>query len=227
MFVCASTECFPELGPREQLERLVDLEYTVVELALHESGGWLKPSEVLADPERAVNLCRGTHRMTVAALSVDIQAEGEAYYEQFSAICRLAKAIKVVTLVLPSSEMGTPFNEEIDRLQKLSSIASLEGAVVAMKTQVDRMSQDIDTSVLFCNNEPGLRITLDPSCMIYGAPSPRSYDKLLDKVQHVHLRDTSKNELQVRVGQGVPRAIVADQTRIRQVLSNLISNAIK
>lgn len=202
MFVCASTECFPELGPREQLERLVDLEYTVVELALHESGGWLKPSELHADLERAFNLCRATHRMTVAAFSVDIHAEGDAYYEQFSSICKLAKAIKVVTLVVPSSEMGTPFNEEIDRLQKLSKIASLEGAVVAMKTQVDRMSQDIDTSVLFCNNVPGLRITLDPSCMIYGAANPRSYDKLLDKVQHVHLRDTSKNELQVRVGQG-------------------------
>lgn len=202
MFVCASTECFPGLDPRAALERLVDLEYTVVELALHESGGWLKPSEVLADLERATNLCRGTHRMTVAALSIGIEAEGEAYYEQFTACCKLAKAIKVVTLVVPSSELGTPFNEEIERLRKLSTIASLEGAVVAMKTQTDCMSQDVDTSVVFCNNVPGLMITLDPSCMVFGAQQSRGYEKLIDRVQHVHLRDTSNGEFQVRVGQG-------------------------
>lgn len=201
MFVCASTECFPELGPNESLERLVDLEYTVVELPLHEQGGWLKPSEVLADLDRAINLCRATHRMTVAALSLEIEAEGEAYFEQFAACCKLAKAIKVVTLVVPSSELGTPFNEEIERLRRMSTMASLEGAVVAMKIQIDRMSQDLDTSMVFCNNVPGLMLTLDPSALIYGGDG-RGYEKLLDRVQHVHLRDTSKQSFQVRVGQG-------------------------
>jgi sugar phosphate isomerase/epimerase len=202
VFVCASTECFPELGPRETIDRLVDLEYTGVELAIHETGGWLKPSEVLADVERAANLCRGTHRMTVAALSIDIEATGDDYYEQFTACCRLAKAIKVVTLVVGSSELGTPFNEEIERLKKMSAIAALEGAVVAMKTEVDRMSHDLDTSTVFCNNIPGLMLTLDPSCMVYGPNPSRGYEKLIDRVQHVHLRDTSKTEFQVRVGQG-------------------------
>lgn len=202
MFVCASTECFPELSSKEALSRLVDLEYTVVELAIHEQGGWLKPSEVLADLERAINLCRATHRMTVAALSINIDAEGDAYYEQFAACCKLAKAIKVVTMVVPSAELGAPFNEEVERLRKMSAIASLEGAVVSLKTEVDRMSQDVDTAVMFCNNVPGLKLTLDPSCMIFGPNQNRGYDKLIEHVQHVHLRDTSKNELQVRVGQG-------------------------
>lgn len=200
MFVCAATECFPELGPNEALERLVDLEYTIVELALHEEDGWLKPSEVLADLDRAIEQCRATHRMTVAALSIDITADGDAYYEQFAACCKLAKAIKVVTLVVPSSELGTPFNEEIERLRKMSAMAALEGAVVAMKTQHDRMSQDVDTSMVFCNNVPSLMLTLDPSCMVFGGS--HGYEKLLNRVQHVHLRDTSKTAFQVRVGQG-------------------------
>lgn len=202
MFVCASTECYPGVGPDAALEQLVDLEYTGIELALHESGGWLKPSEIAADLERAINVCRATHRMTVAAYSVQIDAEGEAYYEQFDAICKLAKATKVVSLVVPSSELGTPFNEEIERLRRISAMASLEGAVVSLKTQIGRMTEDVDTAVVFCDHVPGLALTLDPSSLIAGPFPSKTYDKLLPRVQHVHLRDTSKDDFQVRVGQG-------------------------
>lgn len=202
MFVCASTECFPDLGPADALAKLVDLEYTAVELAIHERGGWLKPSEVLADTDRAAGICRNTHRMSIAALSIQIDAQGDEALAQFEACCRLAKAIKVVTLVVGASELGTPFNEEIERLRKLSSMALLEGAAVSLKTEAHRMSQDPDTAVVFCNNVPGLRLTLDPSAMIFGPHQGRSYDKLLPHVQHVHLRDTTRKEFQVRVGQG-------------------------
>lgn len=202
MFICASTECFPELGSKEVLQQLVDLEYTAVELALHETDGWMKPSEVLADPERAVQVCGDTHRMHVAALSVEIEATGDTYYQQFAAICKLAKAIKVVTLVVPSSELGTPFNEEIERLKNLVAIAELEGAVVAMKTTIGSMSQDPDTAAVICDNVKGLGLALDPSHYITGPNQGRNFDKLMKYVRHVHLRDSTKQDLQVRIGQG-------------------------
>lgn len=202
MFVCASTECFPDLGPKEALATLVDLEYTAIELAIHEQDGWLRPSEVHADLDRAIDLCRATHRMNVAALSVQIDAVGDAYLEQFASICKLAKAVKVVPLVVPSSELGTPFNEEIERLRAMSSMAALEGAVVALKTEIDCMTQDADTAVVFCDNVPGLKLALDPSCYIAGPHQGKSIDKLIGRVGHVHLRDTSKEAFQVRVGQG-------------------------
>lgn len=202
VFICASTECFPELGPREVLQQLVDLQYTAVELTLHEEGGWLAPSEVVADMERAVQICRDTHRMDVAALSIDITATGNAYYEQFAACTKLAKAIKVVTLVVPSSPLGTPFNEEIERLQRLVALAALEGAVVAMKTTIGSMTQDPDTAMVICDNVKGLGLALDPSHYIAGPHQGRPYDKVLKYVRHVHLRDSTKQDLQVRVGQG-------------------------
>ncbi|WP_425396517.1 sugar phosphate isomerase/epimerase family protein [Aeoliella sp.] len=202
MFICASTECFPELGPREVLQQLVDLEYTGVELTLHETDGWMKPSEVLADLERAVQTCGDTHRMHIAALSIEIEATGDDYYKQFAACCKLAKAIKVVTLVVPSSELGTPFNEEIERLKSMVAIAAFEGAVVAMKTTIGSMSQDPDTAAVICDNVKGLALALDPSHYIAGPNQGRNYDKLMKYTQHVHLRDTTKNDLQVRVGQG-------------------------
>jgi sugar phosphate isomerase/epimerase len=202
VFVCASIECFPDLSPREVLECMVDLGFTSLELPIHETGRWLKPSEVHADLERSIHFCRDTHRLDIAALSIELGPDRENYYQHFTSCCRLAKAVKVVTLVVPSSELGTPFNEEIERLRKLVEIASLEGAVVGLKTQIGCMTQDPDTAVVLCDNVKGLRLTLDPSHYITGPHQGGSIDKVMKYVQHVHLRDSTKSKLQVRVGQG-------------------------
>jgi sugar phosphate isomerase/epimerase len=202
VFVSASTECFPQLKGKEALQQLVDLEYSCVEIAVHESGGWLKPSDVLADLDRAINTCRDTHRLEVTALSVDISATGDAYFQQFAACCKLAKAIKVATIVVPSSELGTPFNEEIERLKTMVALAAMEGAVVGMKSHIGCMSEDPDTAAVICDNVKGLGMTLDPSHYIAGPHKNRSFDRLYKYVVHTHLRDTSPDKLQVRVGQG-------------------------
>ncbi len=201
MFVSASTECFPDMSPPDVLEFVADLEYTAIELPIHETGRWLKPSEVHADLEHSIRFCRDTHRLDIAALSIEL-APGPTYYEHFTACCKLAKAIKVVSLVVPSSELGTPFNEEIERLRKLVEIASYESAVVGVKTQIGCMTQDPDTAVVLCDNVKGLRLTLDPSHYVTGPHQGGSIDKVMKYVQHVHLRDSTKDKLQVRVGQG-------------------------
>ena len=48
MIVSASTECFPDLSLSEALERLAELEFTAVEIDVHE-GGHLEPAKVAAD----------------------------------------------------------------------------------------------------------------------------------------------------------------------------------
>lgn len=201
MFVAASSECFPDLSLDSVLERLVDLEYTAVEIALHESGNQLKPSAVHADLEKAIAACRERYRLTIGAFSVEIDGEGQPYYDQFTSCCKLAKATKVVAMVIPAAELGTPFNAEIERLRMMVSIASREGVVVGVKTETGRITQDPDTAVVLCDNVKGLGITLDPSHYIFG-PCRGSYDHLMKHVIHVHLRDTRKDQLQVRVGQG-------------------------
>lgn len=202
MFVAASTECLESLGLTEALDRLIELEFAAVEIAVHEDGIQLKPSEVLADLDRAVLLCRNTHRMDVAAYSLRITAPGELFYQQFQACCRLAKATKVVTVSVPSAELGTPFNEEVERLRRLVAIAQVEGARVSLRSQLGCQSQDPDTVSVLCDNVPGLGLTLDPSVYICGPHAGRSIDKLMKYVYHVHLRDTTKRDFQVRVGQG-------------------------
>lgn len=202
MLVAATTECYPNLPLKQAIIKLSDLEYTNVEIAIHQQGNQLKPSDVAVDLEQAIATCRDTERMDVVAYSVEIDAPGEEYYEQFAAICRLAKATKVVTLTVPSGEIGTPFNEEVERLRKLVYLAELEGVRVAIKSQLGRLSQDPDTVTVLCDNVKGLGLTLDPSPYICGPHQGKSIEKLMKYVYHVHLRDTKKDAFQVRVGHG-------------------------
>jgi sugar phosphate isomerase/epimerase len=202
VFVAASTRCFSDLSLDDALDRLADLEYTRVEVAIHEHDAQLRPSQVAANLEEAIQTCRQLHRMTPVAYSIDIAAEGDAYYEQFHACCRLAKATKVVCLCVPSSELGTPFNGEIERLRELVRLAALEGVLVGVKTEAGRMTQDPDTTQVLCNNVKGLGITLDPSHYVCGPCGGCNYQHLMKFVHHVQLRDTSKDKLQVRIGQG-------------------------
>lgn len=202
MFVAAASHCFSRLSLDTALQRLVDLEYTSVEILLHESGGHLKPSQVLADMDHAVRVCRRTHRLTPCAFSIDLEAPEEAYYPQFAACCQLATAVKVVTVTVRSAELGTPFNAEVERLQAMVSIASGEGVRVGLLTEVDRMTQDPDTAVVLCDSVKGLGITLDPSHFILGPHAGRPFEQVMKYVYHVRLRDTGKDRFQVRVGQG-------------------------
>lgn len=202
MFVAATSRCFSHLPLDAALAQLVDLEYTAVEIMVHETDGHLKPSEVLADPERAIALCRQTHRLTTVALSVEIDAPEPDYYHQFAACCSLAKAIKVVTITVRSAELGTPFNAEVERLRAMVAIASREGVRVGLLTEVGRMTENPDTAIVLCDNVKGLGISLDPSHYTFGPHAGVNYQQVMKYVYHVRLRDTTKDQLHVCIGQG-------------------------
>jgi sugar phosphate isomerase/epimerase len=202
VYVAVSTDCLPEIPMPDVVEAFADLEFTTVEIALRENGSVLSPSRIDAELEKACHLATKSHRLEVCSYDVHIDAAGEEYLQQFEAVCRLAKATKVVTLTVPSGELGTPFNEEVERLQELVSLAESEGVRVAMKSQIGRLSEDPDTVKVLCDNVKGLGLTMDPSHYLCGQYSNKSLDKIMEFVFHVHLRDSKKDQLQVRVGQG-------------------------
>lgn len=202
MFVAASTECLPGLELQEAIEVLQDLEFTALEIAIHESDDHVKPSDVLADLDRAVQLLRHTHRLDISGYSVRLASTGEQHYQDFKDICRLAKATKVVNITVPSAELGTPFNEEVEHLQKLVEVGDTEGIRVSVQSQLGCLSEDPDTLMVLCNNVDGLGITLDPSVYITGPANEKNVDKILKFVCNVHLRDSRPDAYQVSVGQG-------------------------
>ena len=201
MFVAASTECWPEMELQEAIEALTDLEFTAVEIAIHESGP-IKPSELLQDPDRAVQVLRHRHRLDISGYSLELASTGDQHYDDFKTICRIAKTTKVVNITVKSREHGTPFNEEVERLQKLVQIAETEGIRVSVRTQLGCLSDDPDTLMVLCNNVDGLGITLDPSVYVCGKAGEKNLDKILKFVCNVHLRDSRPDAFQVSIGQG-------------------------
>ncbi len=202
MFVAASTECWPERSLIATIEALRDLDFTAVEIALHESASHSRPSDMVADPERAAQMLRGSHRLEISGYNVELASTGAQHYEDFKTLCRIAKATKVVNLTIPSSEIGTPFNEEVEHLRKLVDIAELEGVRVAVKCQLGCLSEDPDTLMVLCNNVSGLGVTLDPSVYVAGPSKGKNLEKILKFVYNVHLRDSRPDQFQVSVGQG-------------------------
>ena len=142
MIVAATTDCFRDMPLTAAFERINDLEYANVEIAISSDNTQITPADVLRDTEKAVGLCRDTHRLNIVGYSLNIHAQGDEYYRQFAACCRLAKATKVVSLTVPSAELGTPFNEEVERLRMLVDIAMAESAVVSIRSQVGCLSED-------------------------------------------------------------------------------------
>ncbi len=203
MIVAASTACFPHLAFPEAVEKLADLEYTSIEIDIHEDGQHVRPSEVTENLDRAVLTCNTVRRMNVTGFSLRFNTTGEDYFSQFTKCCQLAKATQVVSLTVDSGEHGTPFNEEVEKFKRLVAIAESHGVRVGMRSQHGHLSGDIDTVSVICGHVKGAGLSLDPSQYIYHHEKPLNYDKLLPYVQNVYLRDTTKEKLQVRVGQGV------------------------
>ena len=75
--------------------------------------------------------------------------------------------------------------------------------MASIKSQVGRLTEDPATAVVRCDNGKGLGVTLDPSHYICGPHANGNIDQLMKYVHHVHLRDTSEDEIHVRVGQGL------------------------
>ncbi len=203
MIVAASTECFPDLPLTEAIERLADTEFHSIEIAVHEGLDQLKPTEVAANVTAAALKCNAKRRLNLVAFSIDIHAEGEAYFEQFNACCQLAKATKTVTLTVPSSPHGTPFNEEVERFKRLAKIAEMHGVRVGMRSMHGCLSEDPDTVTVICEHAKGVALSFDPSQYVYQIENPRDTERLMKYVHHVYLRDSNKSCLQTRVGQGV------------------------
>jgi len=210
VFVAASSQCFSDVKFEEACQQLADLEYDRVEIWMHNAGTHLSPQEVGADPERFAHRYREQTRLTPIAFHL----EDDVPLELFDGICRAAKLLRITQITIPSAELGTPFNEEIDRLRSRLLISNRSGLLLSLKTQIGRLTEDPRTAVELCQAIQGLGLTLDVSHYIAGPHANHSYDPLFGYVYHIHFRDTSPTQLQVPVGLGE-----VDYARIISMLS--------
>ena len=198
MFVSASTRCYSDCSFWDACRHLVDLEYDKVEIWMDEKTEHLKPSYVGANPERFFTQLREWTRLTPVAISM----EDDVSAATFDGLCRVAKMMKITQITIPAAPLGTPFNEEIDRLRSRLAAANFSGIRVSLKTKTGYLTEDPQTAVELCQAVPGLGLTLDPSYYMIGRYASQSHDQVFPYVYHTHLRDTSPTEVQVSVGLG-------------------------
>lgn len=198
MFVAASSRCFEDLSLAEACQQVSDLGYDKIEIWLDESTEHLKPSYVAASPERFFTQFREWTRLTPVALSMECDVSAAV----FDGLCRVSKMLKVTQITIPAAPLGTPFNEEIDRLRSRLAAANFSGIRVSLKTRNGTLTEDPQTAVELCQAVPGLGLTLDPSYYMVGRYANQSSDPVFPYVYHTHLRDTLPNDLQVSVGLG-------------------------
>ena len=205
MFVACSTLCFAGLPLDAVLRRMIEFEFNKIELAIHEQGPHLRPSEVTDNPEAALLQLRAGPSLTVSSLDLEFgPVDSETLRKRFSAMCRFARGLTVAVLSVPAAARGTSFDAEVQRLKGLVDIARREGLVVAVPTHRDAITAIPQDAKRLCDAVPGLGLVLDPGHILNGPHQSEDYDELFPYAKNVHLRDSGKKpgELQVRVGQG-------------------------
>ncbi len=205
MYVACSTLCFARYPLDQALRMIAELEFSKVDVAIHEKGPHLRPSEVAADIGLAAQRIRIGPSLSPAAFDVEIEATGdEEYQRQLRALCHLARLSMVPVITIPAASSGCGIDAEVKRLTALVRLADREGVVLAVETRMGTLTEIPDTAVELCKRVPGLGLTLDPSHYVAGPHQGRSFDQVYPYVRHVHLRDTGRRpeQFQVRVGQG-------------------------
>src|SRR6266699_1818978 len=79
VYVACSTLCFARYPLDRALRIIGELEFSKVDVAIHEKGPHLRPSEVAQDVTLATQRIRIGTRLSPSAFSVEIEAEGEAF----------------------------------------------------------------------------------------------------------------------------------------------------
>lgn len=199
MFVAASTHCFSELPFKEACSQIGDLGFDKIELWFDPANRQLDAKAVARDPERFVATYRETTRLTPIALWL---TDVDATPDVLRGLAKAAKLLRVAQVSVLASPVGTPFNTEVDRLRAYASAVNPDGIRLSIKTRAGDLTEDPHTAVELCRSVKGLGLTLDPSYYICGPNGGRDWDIVFPYVYHVHLRDTTPDQVQVPVGLG-------------------------
>jgi sugar phosphate isomerase/epimerase len=205
VFVACSTLCFSRYPLEQALQVIAELEFSKLDVAVHEQGAHLRPSEVAADVAAAAHRLRLGVGLTPAVFSLEIgTAEPAEFRRLLQAVCRLARICAVPLVTMSAAATGTGLDAETERLAGLVRLAGAEGILIAVDTRIGTLTEDPVTAAELCERITGLGLALDPSHYVAGPHQVESLDDVLPYVRHVRLRDTGRgpNQFQVRVGQG-------------------------
>ncbi len=204
MYVACSTLCFSSIPLPAALRTIREMHFAKADLAIHESGSHLRPSQVLADVARAATQLKGAN-VAFAAFHLEFaEFDDETTRHQLRAVCRLARTMAVPLVTVVAAPLGTDAHAEAGRLKAWAKIAEAEGVILTVETRVGTLAEDVSCAAELCRRVPGLGITLDPSHFTTRNQTEDGCDPLYPFVKHVRLRDSGNkpDQFQLRIGQG-------------------------
>ncbi len=201
MYVACSSLCFSRFPLPQALHAIGEMRFQKVDLALHEAGNHLKPSDVKADVTRVAAILKKAN-LSYAAFHVETDATDEAFHETLKAVCRLGRLVACPLVNIPAAAIGSDLAAEAKRLAQFTRIAKGEGVMLTVETHCQAVTADPKAAAELCRQVPDLGLTLDPSHYLVGQPSELDYDLLFPFVRHVRLRDSAPSQMQVKIGQG-------------------------
>jgi sugar phosphate isomerase/epimerase len=210
--VIVSTLNWSERSLEKAVANVAALEFGQLDLALHEGWAHINPSDLAAggaarvqrEAERIQALIARHGMKRVSAFDVDLgECDSEQQAARLGAVCDLARALDVTVLTLTTAPWGSPLVQAADRLRRLLPVAQERGVQLSVQTHRDQVTAIADAAVRLCELVPGLGITLDPSHLYAGPNRGEDFSAVLPLVKLVHLRDATREQLQVPAGAGL------------------------
>ena len=205
MYVACSTLCFSRQPLADALRVIREMHFAKADLAIHESGSHLRPSEVLADVAKAATQLKAGN-VAFAAFHLEFaEFDGETIRHQLRAVCRLARTMAVPLVTVTAAPIGCDPQEEAARLKVWAKLAEIEGVILTIETKIGTVAEDVACAAELCRRVPGLGLTLDPSYFTTRNHPEDGCDPLYPFVKHVRLRDSGNkpDQFQLRIGQGM------------------------
>lgn len=209
--IAASTRSLWEMPFAGACSQLQDLGFDKVELYVSNQLEQLQVEQITQNMESTILEFREASRLSPVALFID----EELSLSDFALMVKFATQLKIAQITIQASELGTPFNSEIDRLKERNRMCLEEGIRLSIVTKTGRLTEDPHTALELCQSVKSLGVTLDPSYYICTPRGEINHDMVYPKVVHCHLRDTSVSDIQVPAGLGE-----VDYNRIISMLEN-------
>ena len=118
MFVAASTRCFPDVTINKSLQKLADLEFNHAEIVIGYGVNDLRPDWLGKQDtwQTASRLCLSCRSIRPVAFYFDVPPADPDFLQKFEWCMRFSKHLGVATVVVKAAPVGSPYNEEFERL---------------------------------------------------------------------------------------------------------------
>jgi len=203
--LAGSSLAFVTLGLEEALLRVAELGFRHVDLAAVPGWAHVEPAALAAGPRERerVQVAATSAGLDIVALNAALGASGAEANMRCQALVETAAAVGARLVTLQPPPAGTPLDEAVETLGPIADIARKTGVRISLEIHRGGLTE-IPADAAALAVATGLGLTLDPSHITAGPAQGAGFELVLPYVDHLHVRDASRDplNLQLPIGEG-------------------------